>query len=203
MVSVPSEQLRAPLALKIVIAGGFGVGKTTTVASISEIEPLTTEAALTDVSVGIDRVDFTPDKTETTAALDFGRITLADDLVLYLFGTPGQQRFAFMWDELARGAVGAIIVADTRRLAESFPAISYFERRNLPFAIGVNCFDGVCRYSVEQVREAVAVRDDVPVVLFDARERSSVKETLAVLVQYSLERARAELASSASGPSAS
>lgn len=193
MVFAPSERVRAPLALKIVVAGGFGAGKTTTVATISEIEPLSTDAAMTVVAEGIDPTEFTPQKTETTAALDFGRITFPDDLVLYLFGTPGQQRFAFMWDELARGAMGAIVIGDTRRLAESFPSISYFEQRSLPFVIGINCFDGVRLHTVEQVRDAVSVDGDVPVELFDARERSSVKEILEVLVEHSLERARAAL----------
>lgn len=193
MVFAPSERVRAPLALKIVVAGGFGAGKTTTVATISEIEPLSTDAAMTVVGEGIDVTDFTPQKTETTAALDFGRITFPDDLVLYLFGTPGQQRFAFMWDELARGAMGAIVIGDTRRLAESFPSIDYFERRSLPFVVGINCFDGVRLHTVDQVREAVSVDTDVPIELFDARERSSVKEILEVLVQHSLERARAAL----------
>jgi Predicted GTPase len=202
MVFAPSERIRAPLALKIVVAGGFGAGKTTTVATISEIEPLSTDAAMTVVGEGIDPTDFTPQKTETTAALDFGRITFLDDLVLYLFGTPGQQRFAFMWDELARGAMGAIVIGDTRRLAESFPAIDYFEQRSLPFVVGINCFDGVRLHTVEQVREAISVGGDVPIELFDARERSSVKEILEVLVQHSLERARAALFAARSASSA-
>ncbi len=199
MVSVHSERVRAPLSVKIVVAGGFGVGKTTTVRSISEIEPLSTDAAMTDVGQGIDDAELTPDKTETTAALDFGRITFGDDLVLYLFGTPGQARFAFMWDELARGAMGAIVVGDTRRLAESFPAINYFEKRGLPFVVGINCFDGMQLHTVEQVRDAIAVADDVPVELFDARERASVKDSLTVLVEHSLRRARAELRAASDG----
>ena len=199
--SVRSERVRAPLSLKIVVAGGFGVGKTTTVASISEIEPLSTDAAMTDIGQTIDRSDLTPEKTETTAALDFGRITFGDDLVLYLFGTPGQKRFSFMWDELARGAMGAIVIGDTRRLAESFAAINYFERRGLPFIVGINCFDGVQLHTVEQVREAVSVGDEVPVELFDARERASVKHSLTVLVEHSLRRARAELRAASAPPS--
>jgi signal recognition particle receptor subunit beta len=195
-----SEPAVAPLALKVVIAGGFGVGKTTSVATISEIEPLSTDAAMTEMASAVDAAELTPDKTETTAALDFGRITFGRDLVLYLFGTPGQERFSFMWDELARGAVGAIVVGDTRRLADSFAAIDYFERHRVPFVVAVNCFDGVLLHSVPEVREAVAVADDVPVELYDARLRASVKEVLLKLVEHALGRVRAEIAAAHTAP---
>jgi signal recognition particle receptor subunit beta len=171
---------------KIVVAGGFGVGKTTFVTSVSEIPPLTTEAVMTEASVGIDDTAAVPNKTSTTVAMDFGRISLESDLVLYLFGTPGQGRFWFMWDDLVRGAVGAVVLADTRRLADSFPALDYFEGSGLPFVIAVNQFDGAPAYTPEAVRDSLAVPDHVPVLIFDARERASVVDVLVQLVTHAL-----------------
>ncbi|POX43920.1 ATP/GTP-binding protein [Streptomyces sp. Ru72] len=173
-----------PVTLKILVAGGFGVGKTTLVGAVSEIRPLRTEEVLTEAGRPVDDTRGVEGKHTTTVAMDFGRITLREDLVLYLFGTPGQDRFWFLWDELATGALGAVVLADTRRLEDCFPAVDYFERRSIPFVIGVNCFDGAVRHPAEAVRQALDLDDDVPVVLCDARERESVKEVLIEVVRH-------------------
>jgi uncharacterized protein len=179
----------AVTAVKLLVAGGFGVGKTTMVSSISEITPLRTEEVLTELSVGVDDLSGVERKTTTTVALDFGRITLSQHLVLYLFGTPGQDRFWFMWNELAQGALGAVVLADTRRLDDCFPSIDFFERRGIPFVIGVNRFDGSPEYTVTEVRHALDVEEMVPILICDVRRRDSSKQLLVSLTEHVIERA--------------
>ncbi|MFG2677143.1 GTP-binding protein [Streptomyces sp. DT20] len=180
-----------PVTLKILVAGGFGVGKTTMVGAVSEIRPLRTEERLTEAGRPVDDLSGVEAKTTTTVAMDFGRITLREDLVLYLFGTPGQDRFWFLWDELAQGALGAVVLADTRRLEDSFAAVDYFERREIPFAVAVNRFEGADRFPAETVRAALDLNPEVPLLQCDARDRSSVRDVLVAVVEHALARADA------------
>ena len=203
MASNPSYEVaagtrRAPTPVKIVIAGAFGVGKTTAVGAISEILPLKTEAAMTSAAAEIDRGGQVPEKMTTTVALDFGCITIDEELKLYLFGTPGQDRFAFMWKDIVRGALGALVIVDTRRLDECYAAVDYFEKVDLPFAVAVNCFDGQLSHKLEDVRWALAVRDDVPLLTFDARQKLSVRNALLTVLRSARDRRKAATAPSAS-----
>ena len=184
----PTSAPRKAASTKIVIAGGFGVGKTTLVGSVSEIVPLRTEALVTNESEGVDDLAAVPTKATTTVAMDFGRLTLAEDLVLYLFGTPGQRRFWFMWDDLCRGAIGAIVLVDTARLDESFSPLDYFESKGLPFIVAVNQFDGTREYDLDEVAAALALPPEVPIIRVDARDRESAKQALVRVTEYALLR---------------
>jgi signal recognition particle receptor subunit beta len=185
---------RPPLPVKIVIAGGFGVGKTTAVAGISEIPVLTTEATMTEAAALIDRTGEVPDKVTTTVALDFGCITIDEEIKLYLFGTPGQDRFGFMWNDLTEGAIGAMVIVDTRRLDDCYAAVDYFEQANVPFVVAVNVFDGQLVHSLDDVRWALAIGPDTPLITFDARERTSILDALLAVLHRALRHTQAAIA---------
>ncbi len=185
----PTRASVGPIPVKIVVAGGFGVGKTTFVGAISDIKPLTTEAAMTTFGEGIDNRGDVGTKTTTTVAMDFGRVAVDDAIVLYLFGTPGQDRFGFMWNDLIQGALGAVVLVDSRRIEDSFPALDYFEHRDLPFVVAINRFGGQMFHSLDEIREALSISEHVPVVSTDARGRVHVKETVLSLLDVVLQRA--------------